>query len=360
MEKGRSYKQKNNARIEVDLEAVRHNIDVIRKRAGERKKLMAVVKADAYGHGSVSICRGIAEQVDWLAVNDVQEGIEIRKAGIELPILVFGVPEPETASAYVEHGLTATISSLAHFDRLPAGCRYHLNFDTGMGRLGLSPSQIEVTRDKMKENSRIVCTGIYSHFATADEPGSRKVARQLEAFREIASSFPSLENVHIENTGSLFFHEPDGFSMVRTGIGMYGYAPDQAPIPSLKPALRWKSHLVQVNTVSRGDTVSYGATWKAPEEGYIGIVPVGYEDGLCRRLSGKIRLKIGDRLYPQVGVITMNYCMVFLGDDRLKEGEEVEIINGKELTVEWMAQELDTIPYEVLTSISRYLPRHYV
>lgn len=350
---------KRNSSVIVDLSAIRCNLTAIKAKLNTGTKVMAVLKADAYGHGSIAVAEAIAEEADWFAVNDIEEGIELRDAGMEQPILVFGVPDSDTASLYSSYSLTATISDLAHFGLLPAGTKYHLNFDTGMGRLGFRSDQIKKVMSEMDAHPELMCTGIYSHFATSDNPGSPKVERQLELFKEIRSVFPQNLLTHISNTGASFFYSDIAFDMVRTGIGIYGYPPGETAISELQPALEWHSYLTQVHPVKKGDTVSYGAHWQAPESGYVGVIPVGYEDGLKRALSGKIGFKIGGKVYPQAGTITMNYCMVFLGRKKFSVGEKVILISRSAQTVQNWAEKMGTIPYEIVTSISSKIPRVY-
>lgn len=350
---------KKTSTIVIDLDAIRNNVEILREKIGNSPKIMAVVKADAYGHGSTEVADALRDQVDWFAVNDIEEGVELRKADIDLPILVFGVPGADTAELYSAYSLTATVSDLRHFNLLPAGTEYHLNFDTGMGRLGFRMEALNEVQAAMEKHDELICTGYYSHFATSDNPDSPKVNEQLLAFAEIRKLMPDHLCVHLSNTGGAFFYDHVEFDMVRSGIGLYGYPPGDTALDHLQPALQWRSFLTQVKPVKKGDTVSYGARWSAPEDGYVGVVPVGYSDGLSRALSGKIRFMVGEAAYPQVGTITMNYCMVFLGGTSFPAGEEVILVGTPENTLMSWAKTLNTIPYEVLTSISPWIPRHY-
>lgn len=350
---------KKTSTIVIDLDAIRHNVEILRERIGNSPKIMAVVKADGYGHGSTEVADALRDQVDWFAVNDIEEGVELRKADIDLPILVFGVPGADTCELYSGYSLTATVSDPRHFNLLPAGTEYHLNFDTGMGRLGFRMEALNEVQAAMEKHDELICTGYYSHFATSDNPDSPKVNEQLQAFSEIRKAMPDHLPVHLSNTGGAFFYDHVEFDMVRSGIGLYGYPPGETPLDHLQPALKWRSFLTQVKPVKKGDTVSYGARWSAPEDGYVGVVPVGYSDGLSRSLSGKISFKIGEATYPQVGTITMNYCMVFLGGTSFPAGEEVILVGTPENTLMSWAKILNTIPYEILTSISPWIPRHY-
>lgn len=351
--------QKSNATIEINLAKLKQNLQTLRSYLDEDTRVMSVVKADAYGHGAVEVASTLEPTVEAFAVNDIHEGIELRKQDITKPILVFEVPQKTTASQYRIHNLTATVSAKEHFDWLPNGTSYHLNFDTGMGRLGFAPEETERVLSLMKENNNLFCTGIYSHFATADNPGSDFVTEQHRLFTTIREQFPQEMTAHIANTGATAFYSSDQFDMVRLGIGLYGYAPGETQIKDITPVLHWKSKLVQIKPIHEDSTVSYGATWKAPRDGNLGIIPVGYDDGLKRSLSEELTVRIKGERYPLVGNITMNYSMVFLGDDEYKPETPVELLYEENNALDW-ASKIDTIPYEILTGINPKIPREYI
>ncbi len=350
--------KKSNSVVKVDLNKIRHNLDVIGRHLRTGVKQMAVVKADAYGHGSVEVAEAVRGKAEWLAVNELAEAVELREAGIMEPILVFEPPLRESAEAYKRYNLTATLSSPDHFDLLPSGTRYHLNIDTGMGRLGFLPEQLSDIKRKMEEAGELICTGIYSHFATSDEPGSPPASRQLKMFKSIRAEFEPELLTHMCNTGGSVFYPEAQFDMVRSGIGMYGYPPGPVQIPGLQPALAWHTQLMHVKKVKKGAAISYGAVWTASEDSYIGILPVGYADGIRRNLTGKLEVRAGTSICPVVGRITMNYCMVLLGK-HLPPDDRVEILDGETLTASTWSDHLKTIPYEILTGISPYIPRMY-
>ncbi|HET6528513.1 MAG TPA: alanine racemase [Balneolaceae bacterium] len=352
-------RQKTNSTVTVDLGVLKENISTLRSFLNKGTKIMAVVKANAYGHGAVKVAEAISLMVDAFAVNDIQEGIELRESAINKAILIFGVPEESFAGMYKKYDLTATVSSEKHFTILPAGTSYHLNFDTGMGRLGFYPDDAEKVARLAAEHEELSCTGIYSHFASAHKPESDSVQKQYELFQEIRKHFPPKLTTHICNTGGTVFHKLKQFDMVRLGIGMYGYSPGEAKIEGLKPVLKWGSRLVQVKRVKKGKAVSYGSIWKAPSDGYVGMIPVGYYDGLRRNLSGQFSVRIGTKSYKVVGIITMNFCMVYLGDDYYEPGTEAELIYPENDAEDW-AEKIRTISYEILTGIDRSIPREYI
>lgn len=351
--------QKSNSTVVVDLKRLKKNVQGLSTYLDKDAQIMAVLKADAYGHGALQMADALNSSVAAFAVNNIQEGVELRENGVDKPILVFEVPQESFGSKYSEHNLTATISSEAHFKFLPEGTAYHLNFDTGMGRLGLHPEKAKKIAELVEENQQLSCTGIYSHFSTSANPGSEMVACQHEAFKKIRRHFSDKLTTHISNTGGTAFYKTEQFDMVRLGIGLYGYPPGEINIEKIAPVLEWKSKLVQVKLIEANSTVSYGASWKAPTEGYLGIIPVGYEDGLKRSLSGNISVQIDSKEYPLVGTITMNYSMVFLQDDYIEPDTEVKLLHGKNDAGYW-AQKAGTIPYEILTSINSKIPREYL
>ncbi|MDZ7771917.1 MAG: alanine racemase [Balneolaceae bacterium] len=353
-----SFRTGGHSVIEIDLGALRHNLAEVRRRAGEAG-VMAVVKADAYGHGLVRIAGALEGEVQGLAVNEVAEGVALRRAGIRAPVLVFGVPESRHRGAYRRWDLTATVSTLHHVELLEKGSTCHLNVDTGMGRLGVRPEAAGDMIRRLQAVDGPRCTGIYSHFATADVPESGMARRQLARFREVQDGLGDLADgltVHMSNSGGLFFYPEARFDLVRTGIALYGCAPGETPLEGLRPVLGWKTHLVQVNRVRKGETVSYGARWAAPSDGWVGVLPVGYEDGLRRDLSGKISVEIGSEHYELAGTVTMNYAMVWLGSERWPELTEVTLLGGENGVEEWAAA-AGTISYEILTGLSRRVPR---
>lgn len=350
--------QKSNSTVIVNLSQLKKNAENLSTHLDDETRIMAVVKADAYGHGAVEVAKALDDQVGAFAVNAIQEGIELRENGIDKPILVFEVPEKSSVSQYRIHNLTATVSAQEHFEWLPNGTSYHLNFDTGMGRLGFYPEEAQQVANLVQDNQELFCTGIYSHFATAGNPGSEFVVEQHRQFQAILKHFPQKLATHISNTGGTAFYNTKQFNMVRLGIGLYGYPPAETGIEGIAPVLSWKSKLVQTKKISANSSVSYGAGWQAPANGYLGIIPIGYEDGLRRNLTGKIAVRIGPREYPLVGTITMSYCMVFLEGDQYEPGTEIDILYQESNAQDW-ARKLDTIPYEILTSITPKIPRKY-
>lgn len=350
--------KKHNSVLEIDLGTISNNVKVLQVYCNKIVKHLAVVKADAYGHGSVEVAKKIAAQVDWFAVNNVREGVELRENGIDLPTLVFMPPEVKTADFYSDYNLTATVSAKEHFDLLKSGTEYHILFDTGMGRLGFSPAEAKGVLNLQKEHEELICTGIYSHFANAHDPKSPTLNEQYKLFKKICKQFDSELITHICNTGGIVQLPDAHLDLVRAGIGVYGFGPGRVDVPGLRSAMKWKTYLAQVKPIKKGEAVSYGSTWQCPADGFVGVLPVGFEDGLPRKLSGNLQVKIEDNYYSTVGIITMNYTMVYLQKQKFKTETEVLLLDDVNTARTW-ADTAGTIPYEIMARVSPKIPRKY-
>lgn len=349
-----------NSTAEIDLSAITKNLTSIKERSGG-KKILAVVKCDAYSHNAVRVSSHIEEMVDYLAVAYVDEGIELRMGGIKKPILILGVPTYKNAAAFQTHNLTATISHQTHFSILMDGTSYHINFDTGMGRLGFKPDQAEEVRELAIANQRLICSGIYSHYATADDPGSDFVQTQHQRFKKVLKYFKEVPLVHMSNTGAVAnYPDLDHFDMIRTGLGMLGYNPGETRHDWLKPALTWKSTIAQVRPIKKGEVVSYSSTWTCPEDGYLATLPVGYGDGIPRSLSNKLQVRIGENMYPQVGNVTMDYIMIYLGQDQITTDQEAILMGKDSWTAHDWADHGNTNVHEIMTNIQRRVDREFI
>lgn len=350
----------SNSIAEVRTDHLINNLKRI-KELLQNKKVLAVVKCDAYSHGAVKISKIIEKEVDWLAVAHVDEGIELRMAGIKIPILVFGVPEYDTAASYITHNLTATVSHSSHFSILMDGTSYQINFDTGMGRLGFRPEEADSVRQLAIANQRLICSGIYSHYATADDPGSEFVITQNKRFESLLTHFAEVRLAHISNTGAVVnYSDLNHFQMARIGLGMLGYNSGNTQYNWLQPVLTWKTKICQVRSVKKGDVVSYSSTWKAPESGYLATLPVGYGDGIPRSLSNKLNVRINNKLYRQVGNVTMDMMMIYLGADKLAVESEVTLLGENAWNASDWALHAGTNVHEILTNLTDRITFQYV
>ena len=350
------------AKAVIHLSKLNSNLDAINRRLKPGVKRMAVVKDNAYGHGLIPIAEHIKDSVEWFCVARAFEAKNLREAGIQNPILVFEAPLEETASWYIDYNLTATLAEIDSLDVMLPGTEYQINIDTGMHRLGILPEDASELRSAVERYPELTCNGIYTHYFKADDPGNPEVSRQLELFKSVRSQFPSEWMTHTANTGGIF-HYGDldlQFDAVRPGVCLYGFGAGEVVVPDLEPIMDLKSFLMQVKKVKKGETVSYGGKWTASKDGYIGIIPTGYGDGVPRMLTNSIKLEIGDKLYDQVGVISMDYTIVYLGEDLLTKGTEVFFLKGKELSASHWAKLAHTIPYEITTGIRERVGKIYV
>lgn len=349
-----------NSYASVYGERLLHNLEILNRRMKPGVLKLAVVKADAYGHGAVPVARHVARHVDMFAVAQVDEGIELRKGGIRNPILVLGTPNSHNAEAFTHFGLTATVSDMEHFKVLPAGAAYHLNFDTGMGRYGFQPGQVSEVKEAISRHGELHCKGIYSHFSMAHLPENSFVYRQLELFNSIRAQFDEALTTHISNSGGVLYYPGARFDMVRYGIGLYGYSPGPETVEGLQPVLEWKSRLAQVKRMEKGGNVSYGNSWQAPRPGWLGVVPVGYADGLPRALSNRLQVAIGGNRFDSVGTVTMDNIMVWLDQEPMKTDTEVSVLGGDAMNAREWADLTATIPYEILVRISSRVQRKFI
>ncbi|MFO7318508.1 MAG: alanine racemase [Limnochordia bacterium] len=361
--------------VEVSTRAMAENAKTL-VALGKRKglDLMAVVKADGYGHGALAAARAaLAGGVKALAVALPEEGAALREGGIEAPILVMGAYVPGTAEVYRRYRLTATVSG---FQQLRAVAReaaagpvqVQLKVDTGMGRLGVLPEQALALAQEARAAGGVEVTGIYSHLATADD--DLQFARaQMEAFDAIIDALDRRGLLppqrHILNSAGLIRLDGGRTTMARVGIALYGLY----PAPCLKrelrlvPALTWKTRVASVKRVPAGMTVSYGRTYRTASETTLATIPVGYADGFRRGLSGRVSVLIGGRRYPVVGAICMDQAVVDVGDAPVAEGDEVVLIGEQDeerIEADEWAERLGTINYEIVCGISARVPRLYV
>lgn len=363
-------------RAEIDLRALRFNYEGIRKRIGTGVRIMAIVKANAYGHGIIETSKAFVRfGVDYLGVGFAEEGIALRKAGIKVPILVLGGVLGRQIGSFLEHHLEITVSSLDIARQIDEEVRksgdkraeVHLKIDTGMERIGVRSENAQKFIDDVCQLPGLSVRGLYSHFATADEADKTFAYEQLHRFEKVVTDAEraghSIPYVHMANSGAILDMPQSYFTMVRPGIMLYGVYPSRETSESipLQPVLSLRSAVVFLKEIAAGTSVSYGRRFIAPERTRIATVPVGYGDGFSRGLSGKIAVMIGGKRYPVVGTICMDQLMVDIGmDSPVHVGDDVTLIgaDGNGSVGVWEHSEtLGTIPYEVLTAISSRVPR---
>jgi len=349
-----------NSIARIDIEALKHNLNVLRdKSGGATIKQMAVVKANAYGHGLTEVAIAVHEVVDWFGVATVMEGAALRRVGIMKPIMVFGSPYSESVHFYKEYGLTAVVSSLSHFERLEPGTHYHVKFDTGMGRIGVLQDELEACLLWIDRRSDLILGGLMTHFASAEDVDTTIFDMQNALFNELIKRFgPNNLLIHAANSAASLHRANVGYDMIRSGVAMYGFDPTGEYNPILKPALEWISRLAQVRFLRKGQGISYSHSFHLPHDGWVGVIPVGYADGLPRRLRNRMYVSINGKRYPQVGNITMDQIMIWLDQDQLPVDSQVLLMGGtNDFSVYRWAQLMGTIPYEITTAIGNRVIR---
>lgn len=361
----------------IDLSAIAFNLGGIRKRIGEATKIMAVVKANAYGHGAPEVSRSIERTyADYFGVAIVEEGIALRAAGVRKPILVFTPPPEKGVEAYFDYDLEPTVCSLsdaAALERVAKhrkrSIRVHLKIDTGMNRIGVKPKELDSFLASASKLKRVEMKGVFTHFATADEKDKAFTLQQFELFQDALQTLnqhgidPQL--VHCANSAAILDLPETYCSMVRPGISMYGYYPSRqmSRTMPLRPALSLKTKVVLIKTINAGESVSYGRTFVANKRTRIATLPIGYADGYSRLLTGKSAVLIQGRRFPVVGTICMDMLMVDIGNEDVAVGDEVILVgkgDGQEITFWDLAERLGTIPYEFLCGLSARVPRLYI
>jgi alanine racemase len=361
-------------RAVVNLGAIACNVAEIRKRIGKRRDLMAVVKADGYGHGAVEVSRtALKSGANCLGVATPEEGQQLRKAGIDVPVLVLGLIRPEEAFKVADSNLEQTICSLELAEALnqtasSAGIRIniHIKLDTGMGRVGLVPRDALAFVKKVSRFKTLDVKGIFSHFSCADEVDKTFAREQVEIFdklvRDIEASGVTIPKKHIANSAGVLDLPESYYDLVRPGIMIYGLYPSNEVSHSieLKPAMTFMTRVIFVKRVPPGCPISYGRTFTTRKETTVATLPVGYADGYPRLLTGRGEVLVKGRRIALLGRICMDMCMIDVSElKNVQPGDEV-VLFGQGLPVEEIAEKIGTINYEVVCAVGKRVPRVYV
>ena len=362
----------------VNLNALRWNLHQVQLRAGSAG-VLGMVKANAYGHGIVTVAKTLAESgIDMLGVAFVDEAVQLRQAGISKPIIVLTPTEPHEADLVIEHRITTVACSLEQAQIISeravvrgVEAETHLYVDTGMHRDGVYPKDAPHLAQAIGELPGIHLTGICTHFATSDEPNHPFITEQLGIFQSVldacAAGGLTFAHIHAANTGAIWQTPRAVFTLVRPGLSLYGYASPADDAIRLQPVLSLSTRVIAVRRIRTGDSVSYGRRFISPKDTTIVTIPIGYGDGYSRSLSGKSFCLIRGKRYPIVGTICMDECMVDVGDDSVEVGDEVMMLGSQtnasghvdSIDASDLAQWANTIPYEITTSISSRVPRSY-
>ena len=364
---------------EIDLQALRQNARLVAERVAPAK-LLAVVKADAYGHGAMACARALEPVVWGFAVSLVEEGVELRRGGIDKPIVVLGGVYGRAHQDVVAYGLTPVVSEqddLARFARAADDLNFgrvgvHLNVDTGMSRLGARLERLPALLEAVRAIPGVEVTGLQSHLADADGEGDEATRAQLDRFESarqlvVAAGFhPTL--LHIANTAGAVRFPEARFDLVRPGLALFGGVPSpRIELPGLRPVMRLVSRIIALRDVPAGTRVSYGGAWRAPDgrTSRIATIPIGYADGYTRRFSNRADVLVAGRRCKVAGNVTMDMAMVDVteANGQVKLGDEVVLLGAQgdaRISVEELADWSGTISYEVYCGISKRVPRVYI
>ncbi len=361
-------------RLEIDLDAIKRNLELVRSRIPAATRILVPVKADAYGHGSHAVGSYVLEHgADRLGVARPGEAVSLRDRGVSGPIQVLEPFYPADAGTYFDHALIPTVASLSAAKALSKECERrnksltaHIKVDTGMSRIGFHWERQRAELVEALELRGIHWEGIFTHFARADEPVA-STAEQARRFHDVLTRLEELgvrpEIAHACNSAGTFLQPASHLQMVRPGICSYGYnpAPDMMTDLPLSPALRLMAAVRHLQWVEAGEEVSYGGIWTAPRRSLIATIPIGYGDGFSRQQKGAL-FSVGGRLVSQVGRICMDLCMADVTDvPGVEVGDAVRVIDERipELTVDAVAARQGTISYELVCALGRRLPRLY-
>ena len=358
---------------EIDLGALGDNVRALASLLPPQTRLLAVVKADAYGHGAAAIARAAVEAGAWgVGVATIDEGVQLRRAGIKAPILVLGHTPPEEAETAVAHALSVTVfqpevvralSRAASRKGRPA--MIHLKIDTGMGRIGVAPADAAAVAREAHVLGGVVLEGCFTHLATADEADLEPARAQLDAFRralrDVEEAGVPVGLRHAANSAAILGLPESHLDLVRPGLAMYGIppAPHLGGRITLRRVMRFRTRVAHVKQVPPGTPIGYGRTYRAARATTIATLPVGYADGYPRLLSGNGEVALGGRRLPIAGRVSMDQCTIDAGTTPVRVGDEVELW-GDGVPVEEVAERARTIAYEILTGVSRRVPRVFV
>lgn len=365
---------------EIDLDALAHNYITLRKRIGDDVKFLGVVKADAYGHGSVQVSRFLEELgADYLAVSSIDEAVELRHNGINMPILILGHTPKEEVSELIKNNITQAVTCKAkalEYSEEAVKCngtlKIHIKVDTGMSRLGYlcDDNYFDSGVEGICEGCSLPGLepeGIFTHFAVSDESGDDCKAYTMHQFKLFTSVIDAVEKKlgkkfsirHCANTGAVARYPETWLDMVRPGLLLYGYG-EFAKELDLRPVMTLKTTVSTIKTYPAGTAISYGGIYKTDKKTRMGVVPYGYADGFLRCLSNRYELMTDEGPAPQRGKICMDMCMIDLTDKMsIDVGSEIEIF-GKKNPIERMAELAGTIPYELTCAVSKRVPRVYI
>jgi alanine racemase len=355
----------------IDTDKMLSNIEGIRDLLSPKVKFMAVVKADAYGHGAKNLVSILSKHVDFMAVANLNEALELKTANVRTPIMILSEMPSSYATEIVENDLVQTIytESLAKAlsdasKKLGKKARVHLKVDSGMNRIGIKHDKAVELFEKIKSMPGIMMEGVFTHLAKAEEPDNF-TDEQLSKFNEVTSKLDTKNLIlHAANSAGALYHKDSHLDMVRIGLSMYGLNPPGGAMPKVKlsPALEFRTRVVYLKRVPKGTPISYGSTYITDKETTIATLPVGYADGLPRALSNKGQVLIRGKRFNIVGRVCMDLTLVDVDDESIKVGDDVTLIGSQGndmISADEVAKWADTISYEIICGIGKRVPRVY-
>ena len=363
-------------KIEISSDALLHNIKIIREKLSPGTKLCCIVKSNAYGHGLENVLSVIEPFADAFGIVDLKDAEFIRKKGIKKKIINIGYTHPDFADESVELEVSPHIYSLSTIKALANSAlrqdkvtEVFVKLETGMNRCGVLGQELEDILQIIEDSEHLIMGGFVTHFAEGDVANSELTERQLQNFEKLRKGCEDKYTVnmfaHVANTGATFIYPESHYNMVRVGLGLYGLVPSEEVAAAggdrLVQVLEYKSKIVQIRNISKNQSVSYGATWKASEDSTIAIIPIGYADGVSRALSNNGYIIINGQKAPIIGRVCMNNFAVNITHiENVKQYSDVTIISRDKnsgITVDDIARRLNTINYEITTVLPEKIPR---
>jgi alanine racemase len=369
---------------EIDLGAIKHNMQALKRQVGLHVQIMAVVKADGYGHGAVKVAQtALANGASMLGVSNVAEGVVLREAGISAPILILAEPPQATIPLLLFHSLIPTVFTvgfaLAYGEFADLHGRtapYHLKINTGMNRIGIRYNEVGEFLHAVGFHRALELQGVFTHFATADEADQFEFNKQMDRFTQALEALHQTGNdpkiIHAANSAAAIRYKKSYFNMVRIGIALYGLHPSEVTkgYMNLEPAMSIHARITATKTVPVGEGVSYGYTYRSPGSVLIATIPLGYADGLPRELSNHLEVLARGKRFPQVGNVCMDMCMFEVNQRsslmtpkaEVAVGDEVVLVgkqDNEQITLDDLAKRLGTINYELACRFGMRLEKVY-
>ena len=363
--------------VEIDLNALRHNLLAIKKRVGPQIKILGIVKADAYGHGDYEVSRVLLNNsAEMLGIAILEEGIQLRDKGIKAPLLLLGGIFEEQIDTVIQYGLTPTVYDLKLAEVLSKRAYYfntimkvHVYVDTGMGSIGVKHDKAVEFVKFAKNLKNLLIDGIYTHCSSSDEKDLAFTNLQIKRFRDVLDALDASKACiplrHMANSGAILGYPEAYFNMVRPGLSLYGLYPseDISRDIGIRPVMSFKTRIIHIKNMESGDVVGYGRTYRITKPTRVATLPLGYDDGYNRLLSNQGEVLIRGKKASIIGRVCMDQCFVDVTNIKdVSVGDEVVLYGSQaqeSIPIESIAKQLNTIPYEVTCSISKRVPRIY-